>query len=117
MYDRVSEFGLIALDYASAQVLTVSVYVWTEGAARPGSATKTLTFPASTTRTTRSITLEDASPATPVEGSLIQVEINSTGIFKLFGGKVTHRPIPVYINGAATPSEPWISPILSIGGN
>ncbi|MCC7235603.1 MAG: hypothetical protein IT163_09890 [Bryobacterales bacterium] len=114
-YDRVSEFGSITLDYSAAAALTVKFYAWLEGGVI-GAATKTLTFPLSATRTQRTLSFEDASPTTPVEGTHFQVEITCTGIFRLFGGKVTHRPIPVYVNGAATPSEKWLSPVMSIEG-
>jgi hypothetical protein len=113
-YDRVSEFGHVMLDYSAAAALTCKVYTALEGATL--TLAKTLTFPLSATRTQRTLSLEDGSPSTPVEGSQFQVEITSTGIFRLFGGKITHRPIPVYVNGAATPSEKWLSPIITIEG-
>jgi hypothetical protein len=114
-YDRISEFGSVSLDYSAASSLTVKFYTALEGAVL--SLAKTLTFPSLASRGQRTLSLEDASPATPVEGSEFQVEISSSGVFRLFGGKVSHRPIPVYINGAATPSEKWLSPVMTIEGH
>lgn len=115
-YDRVSELGSITLDYSAPSGLTVKLYVWLEGAVNPGVATRTLTFPAAAKRTKFTATLEDAAPTTPIEGSYWQVEVTSAGVFRLFGGEIEFRPIPVYRNGAATPSEKWLSPVLSIEG-
>jgi hypothetical protein len=115
-YDRVSEFGSVTLDYSAAATLTLNLYVWLEGATRPGSPTKVLSFPSSATRTQRTLSLEDASPTTPVEGTHYQVEITCSGIYRLFGGEITHRPIPIYRNGGATPSEKWLSPVMQIEG-
>lgn len=115
-YDRVSELGSITLDYSAPSGMTVKVYVWLEGAVNSGVATRTLTFPAAAKRTMATLPLDDQAPATPVEGTYWQVEITSAGVFRLFGGKITHRPVPIYRNGSATPAEKWLSPVLSIEG-
>lgn len=115
-YDRVSELGSLTLDYSAGSGMTVQVYVWLEGAINSGVPTKTLTFPAAAKRTQVTLPLDDLAPATPVEGSYWQISVTSAGVFRLFGGKLTHRPIPVYRNGAASPAEKWLSPVLSIEG-
>lgn len=115
-YDRVSEFGSIMLDYSAPSGMTVKVYVWLEGAVNSGVAAKTLTFPAAAKRTRKTLPLNDGAPATPLEGTYYQVEVTSAGVFRLFDGEITHRPVPIYRDGSSTPAEKWLSPELAIEG-
>ena len=109
---RLKQFKDIELSYDSAAALTVKFYTDMPGSVM--ALRKTLTFPLTSGRQTKTLPLDDTGGA-PVEGTLFQVEITSTGVVRLFGGLVRVRGIGVWFDGGATPAERWITQPMGIG--
>lgn len=93
-------FKDIELAYDAPSGLTLKFYTDMPIEGTPGSLAlrATLSFPATSGRQTCVLPLDTTGD--PIEGTLYQIEITSTGIVRLFGGLLRVRGIGVWINGA-----------------